>query len=265
LNPPTCSRTTSKTSRSVGRTQVPPPFLQPTISTSGPEGGPAVTPAGFSSQAFVVSDEKSFPEVALTEDPASAAHGYDKSDLSAANVAKVRPQQQQQQQQQHQQQQQQQQQQHMHHQHLLQQQLDNRNVAAYNRLLGSAGGLPALHSPPSILNQPPSLYQAFQMDPSRGVANPIYSTYHGLSALSAADLFGPPPANNQFRMPTTNAAGQYPGGQSTASQVLLSQSLMSSGGMKAANQVSMLQYFFFSLLTFRAQCIIFLPVFFVIS
>jgi hypothetical protein len=46
-------------------------------------------------------------------------------------------------------------------------------------------------------------------------------------------------------MPTTNAAGQYPGGQSTASQVLLSQSLMSSGGMKAANQVSMLQYFFF--------------------
>ena len=62
----------------------------------GPDGGPAVNQAGFSSQAFVVSDEKAFPDVALNEDPASSSHGYDKSDLSAANVAKVRPQLQQQ-------------------------------------------------------------------------------------------------------------------------------------------------------------------------
>ena len=201
----------------------------------GPDGGPNVNQAGFASQGFVVPDEKTFPDVALSsEDPTSTAHVYDKSDLSAANVAKVRPQQQQQQTQH------QQQQQHLHHQHLLQQQIESSRSVAYNRLLGSAGGLPTLHSPPSILNQPPSMYQAFQMDPSRAVPNPIYSTYHGLNAqsvLSAADLFGPPPTNNQFRMPTTNAAGQFSGGQSTASQVLLSQSLMSSGGMKPANQI----------------------------
>lgn len=116
----------------------------------------------------------------------------------------------------------------------------------------SSGGLPNLHSPPSILSQPPSLYQAFQMDPSRGVTNQMYP-YHGLAAAqlmqsSAAglsgstDIFGPPPpTNNQFRMQTTNA-GQYGGHnpnqqQSSANQVLLSQSLMSSALKQPTNQI----------------------------
>jgi hypothetical protein len=224
-------------------------------SSSGPDGSGSVTQTGFGSQGFVVvADEKSFgvsnSDVGgLGDDPNSGGHHsvspYDKSDLSGTNVAKVRPQlqqqqpQHQQQQQQQSQQQQQQQQQQQHHQqqqqqhlintHHLQQQLDAGRNVAYNRLM-SSGGLPTLHSPPSLLSQPPSLYQAFQMDPSRGMTNPIYPTYHGISAQSvvglsgnAADLFGPPPpTNNQFRMQANNS-GQYgghnPGVQSTANQV----------------------------------------------
>ena len=234
-----------------------------TESNSGPEGSGPVPQPGFGSQGFVVADEKPFgvsnSEVGgLGEDPnSSGGHNsvspYDKSDLTGTNVAKVRPQlqQPQQQQQQQQQTQQQQQQQHLINAHLQQQhhqqQIDAGRNAAYNRLMGS-GGLPTLHSPPSLLSQPPSLYQAFQMDPSRGMTNPIYPTYHGMGAQSvvglsgnAADLFGPPPpTNNQFRMQANNSAqygGHNPGGQSTANQVLLSQSLMSSGGMKPTNQI----------------------------
>jgi hypothetical protein len=199
----------------------------------GPDGSGGVAQPGFGSQGFVVTaEDKSFSEVTLGEDPASVPHAYDKSDLGAPAVAKVRPQQQPQHQQQ---------QPHIHQQHLpYQQQLEAGRNAAYSRLLGSASGLTTLHSPPSILSQPPSLYQAFQMDPSRGVASPIYSAYPAMNApsvLSAADLFGPPPSSSQYRMPTTNATGQFAGGQSQASQVMLSQSLMSSGGMKPPNQI----------------------------
>ena len=234
----------------------------------GPDG--SVSQTGFGSQSFVT-DEKSFgvsnSEVGLVDDSTSvqghhSVSPYDKSEMSGANVAKVRPQlqqpqqqQQQQTQQQHQQQQQQQQQhlinQHLHHQQQQHQMELGRNVAgnvAYNRLM-SSGGIPNIHSPPSILNQPPSLYQAFQMDPSRGVTNQIYPAYHGLNAQSVmlqssgalsgtTDLFGPPPpTNNQFRMQANNS-GQYGGHnpnqqQSSANQVLLNQSLMK----QSSNQI----------------------------
>ena len=195
--------------------------------------------------------------------------GYEKGE-SGGNVAKVRPQQQapsiphhQGHPQQHQtsqannsihavQQQQQQQQQHAQQGGQPQeQQYDQRGRGqgnmAYNRL-----GLSTLPSPPSFPNQPPSLYQAFQLD-GRGVTNPLYPAYPaGLggqsvllqsSAGTAGDIFSaasnPQAAANQFRL----QSGQFgPGApnpqQSSGNTVLLSQqSLMTSALKQQPNQI----------------------------
>ncbi len=190
----------------------------------------------------------------------SREHMYDKHDGS--NVAKVRPQQQQQQQQhmgsRAQQQQQQQQQ-------SLGSHMDQRGMAAVAMQAAAANanyshrahggvsttnvGLSALPSPPSMLaNQPPSLYQAFQID-QRNVTNPLYPAYAaaGLggqsmllqsAAASAAagaahhDIFGQSAAaSNQFRLQQAAAAAaqfaaaanQPPPAISQHSSVLMSQ------------------------------------------
>lgn len=151
----------------------------------------------------------------------------------------------------------------LHHQSLLQPQqqasLDDRVLGrgnganmAYNRLLGT-GALPNLQSPPSILGQQPSLYQAFQIDPNRGVTNQLYPyaaatgiggqslilppsgsslSAAGSSATNTADLFGTS-SNSQFR---NQFAAPPPSGTQTSTVMsgLMSQSSLMTSSMKPA-------------------------------
>lgn len=142
------------------------------------------------------------------------------------------------------------QQQQMHHaaahQGLLQQaSLDDRLLGrgngtnlAYNRLLGT-GGLPNLQSPPSILGQQPSLYQAFQIDPNRAVTYPYPPTGMGGQSLmmppsgsagnatTTGDIFGST-SNSQF----TRQFTAPPPGSTQGSSVLMSQPSLMSSAMK---------------------------------
>ena len=129
---------------------------------------------------------------------------------------------------------------------------NNANLT-YNRLLGT-GGLPNLQSPPSILGQQPSLYQAFQIDPNRAVTNQLYpypptagmggqslilppgsgsslSAANTGTAPSAGDIFGST-SSNQF---SRQFAGPPPGSNQVSSamnNVLMSQSSLMSSAMK---------------------------------
>ena len=123
---------------------------------------------------------------------------------------------------------------------------NNANLA-YNRLLGT-GGLPNLQSPPSILGQQPSLYQAFQIDPNRGVTNQLYpypptgmggqslilppsGSAAGNSGTSTIDIFGSS-STSQFGR---QFAGPPPGStqaSSVMSSVLMSQPSLMSSAMK---------------------------------
>ena len=146
------------------------------------------------------------------------------------------------------------------HQGLLQQaSLDDRLMGrnsnanlTYNRLLGT-GGLPNLQSPPSILGQQPSLYQAFQIDPNRAVTNQLYPypptgmggqslilppSGSSLSAAttgtapSAGDIFGSTSSNQfgrQFAAPPPHGSNQV---SSAMNNVLMSQSSLMSSAMK---------------------------------
>ena len=92
---------------------------------------------------------------------------------------------------------------------------DRRGQIAYNRLMNSGGMSAALHSPSSILaGQPPSLYQAFQLD---GRTNPLYTPYANLSLLQSSngaapggDIFSAAAAaaanGNQYRLAAAAAA-----------------------------------------------------------
>ena len=150
----------------------------------------------------------------------------------------------------------------LHHQSLLQQQqqqqasLDDRVLGrgnsanmAYNRLLGT-GALPNLQSPPSILGQQPSLYQAFQIDPNRAVTNQLYpyaatgiggqslilppsgsSLSAGSNTTNTADLFGPS-TSSQF---SRQFAAPPPTGTQTSTVMntgLMSQSSLMTSSMK---------------------------------
>ena len=129
----------------------------------------------------------------------------------------------------------------------------NRFTSTGGLTIGS-GALPALQSPQSILNQPPSLYQAFQLDHSGRTgmtANPLYSAYAGLGGQSvllsssglspgnAGNMFGASAAANQFRLQDASNATQFasPTQQSTGNAVLLSQSSLMSSAMKQSNQI----------------------------
>lgn len=126
----------------------------------------------------------------------------------------------------------------------------NRFTSAAGLTIGS-GAIPALQSQ-QIINQAPSLYQAFQLDHAgRGgmTTNPLYSAYAGLSGQSVllsssglspgnGNMFGASAPGNQFRLQDASNATQFPGAaqQSSGNAVLLSQSnLMSS--MKQSNQI----------------------------
>ena len=132
------------------------------------------------------------------------------------------------------------------------------NGASGNRYTGAAGltigsgALPTLQSP-QLMNQAPSLYQAFQLDHAgRGgmTTNPLYSAYAGLGGQSVllsssglspgnGNMFGASAAGNQFRLQDASNANQYPGPaqQSSGNAVLLSQSNMMSSAMKQSNQI----------------------------
>ena len=128
---------------------------------------------------------------------------------------------------------------------------NNANLT-YNRLLGT-GGLPNLQSPPSILGQQPSLYQAFQIDPNRAVTNQLYPypPTAGMggqslilppsgSSLSAANTGAAPSAGDIFGSTSSNQfsrqfAGPPPGSNQVSSamnNVLMSQSSLMSSAMK---------------------------------
>jgi hypothetical protein len=115
---------------------------------------------------------------------------------------------------------------------------------AYNRLLGTSGL-------PNLLSQQPSLYQAFQIDPNRGVANQLYPYATGMggqsllmppsgssmsgagnSGTNAADMFGPTSNsqfNRQFAAPPPPGSTQPSSGINT---VLMSQSSLMSSAIK---------------------------------
>ena len=130
------------------------------------------------------------------------------------------------------------------------------STGSYNHrgLPGLGSGVHLQQSPPSLLNQPPNLYQAFQLDHGRSVAtNQLYSAYAGLGAQSVllpssglsgnaagTDMFGT--ANqNQFRLQGSGAAQFAAAGpgqqQSTGNTVLLPQSGLMSSTMKQSNQI----------------------------
>ena len=146
----------------------------------------------------------------------------------------------------------------LHHQNLLQQQQQQQQQQASldDRVLGRGNmaynRFPNLQSPPSILGQQPSLYQAFQIDPNRGVTNQLYPyATTGIggqslilppsgSSLSAgnsvstntADLFGGPTTGNQF---SRQFAGPPPTGTQTSTVMntgLMSQSSLMTSSMK---------------------------------
>ena len=126
----------------------------------------------------------------------------------------------------------------------------NQANLAYNRLLGGAGGLPNLQSPPSILGQQPSLYQAFQIDPNRGVTNQLYpypptgmggqslmmppsgsSLSAGNSGSTTGDIFGSNSTSQfgrQFAAPPPGSTQA----SSVISSVLMSQPSLMSSAMK---------------------------------
>ena len=268
-----------------------PSMSPPAVAAGGTSSGDQTTIGGpFSSTTAAANDDQAFDATAT-----AATARYDKEGPTS-NMAKVRPQQQPSQQagnhppqsqhhlqsppsqtanvpsqSGHQSQVQQLHSQHQQvhqatHQGLLQQGLDadrlmgRSNQAAnltYNRLLGAAsGGLPNLQSPPSILSQQPSLYQAFQIDPNRAVTNQLYPyppTAAGMggqslilppaaagSSLSAAagtgsgtsgDIFGSSNSNQFGRQ----FAGPPPGSNQVSSamnNVLMSQSSLMSSAMK---------------------------------
>jgi len=134
----------------------------------------------------------------------------------------------------------------------------NANGTAGNRFTGAAGltigsgSLPALQSP-QLMNQAPSLYQAFQLDHAgRGgmATNPLYSAYAGLGGQSVllsssglspgnGNMFGASAAGSQFRLQDASNANQFAGPtqQSSGNAVLLSQSNLMSSAMKQSNQI----------------------------
>ena len=135
---------------------------------------------------------------------------------------------------------------------------NNAYATAGNRFTGAAGltigsgALPALQSP-QLMNQAPSLYQAFQLDHAgRGgmATNPLYSAYAGLGGQSVllsssglspgnGNMFGASAAGNQFRLQDASSTNQFaaPTQQSSGNAVLLSQSNLMSSAMKQSNQI----------------------------
>jgi len=127
----------------------------------------------------------------------------------------------------------------------------NRFTSAAGLTIGS-GAIPALQSQ-QIINQAPSLYQAFQLDHAgRGgmTTNPLYSAYAGLGGQSVllsssglspgnGNMFGASAPGNQFRLQDAGNATQFPGAaqQSSGNAVLLSQSNLMSSAMKQSNQI----------------------------
>ena len=127
----------------------------------------------------------------------------------------------------------------------------NRFNSAAGLTIGS-GAIPALQSQ-QIINQAPSLYQAFQLDHAgRGgmTTNPLYSAYAGLGGQSVllsssglspgnGSMFGASAPGNQFRLQDASNATQFPGAaqQSSGNAVLLSQSNLMSSAMKQSNQI----------------------------
>ena len=132
------------------------------------------------------------------------------------------------------------------------------NGTAGNRFTGAtglnigSGALPTLQSP-QLLNQAPSLYQAFQLDHAgRGgmTTNPLYSAYAGLGGQSVllsssglspgnGNIFGASAAGSQFRLQDASNATQFPGAtqQSSGNAMLLSQSNLMSSAMKQSSQI----------------------------
>ena len=125
-----------------------------------------------------------------------------------------------------------------------------------NSSMPANSGLAHTMTTQSIMaNQPPSLYQAFQID-SRGMNNQLYSAYPSIAAAAAAgqilqstnpstqghdpNVFG---TNNQYRLQAAAAAAQFTVGTplqtqtSTGSMLLTQHSTLLNPGIKTQNQI----------------------------
>jgi len=74
--------------------------------------------------------------------------------------------------------------------------------------------LPNLQSPPSILGQQPSLYQAFQIDPNRGVTNQLYP--YPPTGMGGQSLMMPPSGSSLSAGNSGSTTGDIFGSNSTS-------------------------------------------------
>merc|ERR1712223_170450 len=107
----------------------------------------------------------------------------------------------------------------LHHQNLLQQQQQQQQQASLDdRVLGRGNmaynRFPNLQSPPSILGQQPSLYQAFQIDPNRGVTNQLYP--YPPTGMGGQSLMMPPSGSSLSAGNSGSTTGDKFGSNSTS-------------------------------------------------